>query len=65
LSAGSARRLATVGALAAALALGGCAAPQSAALRAPAGTPLAAIVEALPRNLTGKVLKTELRARFG
>jgi hypothetical protein len=50
LSSGSARRLATVGALAAALALGGCAAPQSAALRAPAGTPLAAIVEALPRQ---------------
>lgn len=50
MSSGSARRLATVGALAAALALGGCAAPQSAALRAPAGTPLAAIVEALPRQ---------------
>jgi len=45
-----ARLLAAAVALTAALGLGGCAAPQSAALRSPAGTPLAAIVAALPRE---------------
>lgn len=50
MSGGLARRLVAASALAAAFALGGCAAPQSAALRAPAGTPLAASVEPLPRQ---------------
>lgn len=50
MSAVPARPLVAASALAAALALGGCAAPQSAALRAPAGAPLAAAVAALPRQ---------------
>lgn len=50
MSARGTRVVAAAIAFAAALGLGGCAAPQSAALRSPAGTPLAAAVEALPRQ---------------
>lgn len=50
MSPGVARNPAAALALCAALGLGGCAAPQSAALRSPAGTPLAAVVESLPRQ---------------
>jgi len=46
----SARCAAAAAALAAALLLGGCAAPQTAALMAPAATPAAAQAQALPRK---------------
>jgi len=52
LIAGGIRAAAAALALATALAAGGCAAPQSAALRTASGTPLAAVVEALPRQVT-------------
>ena len=48
---GAVRSLAAALAIAAGLGLGGCATPQSAALRSPAGTPLAAVVEKLPRQV--------------
>jgi len=51
LIAGRTRAAAAALALATAFAAGGCAAPQSAALRAASGTPLAAVVEALPRQV--------------
>jgi len=51
LIAGRTRAAAAALGLATAFAAGGCAAPQSAALRAASGTPLAAVVDALPRQV--------------